>query len=244
MISDGEILSFIEDKIIVKDKNEKIVYSNIDNPLLFEQSLIVKGKFMLNENSCYTVSHTKRLAKDNNYYTITMYKPCKVNDYLTGVMTRGNFEDAMRGFLKKHSDFIIIIGDVDNFKMVNDTYGHRAGDQVLKSIGKILNSSLRNTDIVGRYGGEEFIICLLESDINNAYKIVERIRNKIQNTIIKVDDKMFKVTMTFGLSSYNAQKEYEEVIEEADKALYDGKANGRNQTLIYKSKQKSMKVNP
>ena len=208
MISDGEILSFIEDKIIVKDENEKIVYSNIDNPLSFEQSLIVKGKFRLNENTCYTVSYIKRLAKDNNYYTITMYKPCKVNDYLTGVMTRENFEDVM------------------------------------KSIGKILNNSVRNTDIVGRYGGEEFIICLLENDIDNAYKIVERIRNKIQNTIIKVDDNIFNVTMTFGLSSYNVQKEYEEVIEEADKALYTGKENGRNQTLIYKSKQKSMKVNP
>ena len=114
----------------------------------------------------------------------------------------------------------------------------------LKSIGKILNNSVRNTDIVGRYGGEEFIICLLENDIDNAYKIVERIRNKIQNTIIKVDDNMFNVTMTFGLSSYNIQKEYDEVIEEADRALYVGKENGRNQTLIYKSKQKSMKVNP
>lgn len=244
MISDGEILSFIEDKIIVKDENEKIVYSNIDNPLSFEQSLIVKGRFRLNENTCYTVSYIKRLAKDNNYYTITMYKPCKVNDYLTGVMTRENFEDVMSGYLKKNFNFIIIIGDVDNFKMVNDTYGHRAGDQVLKSIGKILNNSVRNTDIVGRYGGEEFIICLLENDIDNAYKIVERIRNKIQNTIIKVDDNMFNVTMTFGLSSYNIQKEYDEVIEEADKALYTGKENGRNQTLIYKSKQKSMKVNP
>lgn len=244
MISDSEILSFIEDTIIVKDKNENIVYSNTDNPLEFENNLISKGNFMIGLDCCYTLNSIKRCAKDNNDYIINMYKKCKVNDYLTGTMTRGNFEETVRCFLKKYSNFIIIIGDIDYFKMINDTYGHRAGDQVLKKVGEILNDSVRDADIVGRYGGEEFIICLLENDINNAYKIIERIRTKIQNTTIDTGCNKINITMTFGISSYNQNKTYADTVEEADNALYLGKTNGRNQTKIYKVKQKSMKVNP
>ena len=244
MISGNEILSFIEDKIIVKDENGKIVYSNIENPLLFEENLISKGQFIIDSDYHYVVNSMKIKSRDNNYYTITVYKICKVNDYLTGVMTRGNFEDTVKSVLEKYSKFIIIIGDIDNFKMINDSYGHRAGDEVLKRIGHILKESVGNDDIVGRYGGEEFIICLLESYITSAYKIVERIRNEIQNTIIDTGKSKFNVTMTFGISNYSINKKYSDVIDEADIALYKGKENGRNQTIIYKSKQKSMKVNP
>lgn len=244
MISDSEILSFIEDKIIVKDELGRIVYSNIVNPLEFEENLISKGKFIINSDSHYVINSIKVKCKDNNYYTITVYKICKVNDYLTGVMTRGNFENTVQSFLKKYSEFIIIIGDIDNFKIINDSYGHKAGDEALKKVGNILKESVRNADIVGRYGGEEFIICLLENDMTMAYKIVERIRNKIQNTIIDTGKSKFNVTMTFGISDYNMNKKYDDVIEEADSALYKGKENGRNQTLIYKGKQKSIKVNP
>lgn len=193
---------------------------------------------MINSTSCYMVTFIEKLAKDNNYYYINMYRPCKVNDYLTGTMTRGNFEDTMNNYLEKYSDFIIIIGDIDNFKLINDTYGHKVGDKVLKTIGSILNDSIRDTDIVGRYGGEEFIICLLENDLDNAYKIVERMRNKIENTIIDIGNDKINITMTFGISNYNINKTYEETVEEADKALYIGKTNGRNQTKIYKEKQK------
>lgn len=245
MISGDDILSFIEDKIIVKNANGDIVYSNIENPLLFEKNLIFKGHFIIDSDYHYVANTMEIKAKDNNYYTITVYKICKVNDYLTGVMTRGNFEDTIRSVVKDYSEFIIIIGDIDNFKMINDSYGHRAGDEALKKVGNILKESVRNADIVGRYGGEEFIICLLESDMTMAYKIVERIRNKIQNTIIDIGKNKFNVTMTFGISNYSMNKKYDDVIEEADSALYKGKENGRNQTIIYKSKQKrSIKVNP
>lgn len=193
---------------------------------------------MINSTSCYTVNSIEKLAKDNNYYCINIYKTCKVNDYLTGTMTRGNFEDTMNIYLDKYSNFIIVIGDIDNFKLINDTYGHKVGDKVLKFIGSILNDSIRDTDIVGRYGGEEFIICLLENDLDNAYKTVERIRNKIEDTMIDIGNDKISITMTFGISNYNINKTYEETVEEADKALYIGKTNGRNQTKIYKEKQK------
>lgn len=244
MISDSEILSFIEDKIIVKNANGDIVYSNIENPLIFEKNLICQGPFIISSNFYYVVNNIKMKATDNNDYEITVYKKCKVNDYLTGVMTRGIFEDTIRSVLRDYSEFIIIIGDIDNFKMINDSYGHRAGDEALKMVGNVLKENIRNEDIVGRYGGEEFIICLLENDITRAYKIVENIRKKVQNTIIDIGQNKFSVTMTFGISSCSINKKYEDAIEEADIALYTGKENGRNQTIIYKSKQKSMKVNP
>ncbi|GKV80686.1 diguanylate cyclase [Pectobacterium versatile] len=133
--------------------------------------------------------------------------------------------------LAMHSSTSLSIAmiDIDHFKSVNDTYGHAAGDNILKRIAEILYESTRNSDYVFRYGGEEFMIVLIETPKAAAYTIIERLRKKIQDHPIHLQNGG-SVTMTIsaGIAVYSGHPDYECLIKAADDALYQAKANGRN----------------
>ncbi|BEP28952.1 diguanylate cyclase [Helicovermis profundi] len=163
-------------------------------------------------------------------------KTLSTRDKLTEVLLRGRIEEIFSKELFKSkqisSNFSVVMSDIDKFKNINDTYGHLKGDEVLKRIGKILNSSLRKTDKVGRYGGEEFIMILPNTNTEEAYKICEKIRNNIYGYFL--DEGNVLVTMSFGISSYpNDGINEQELVEKADKALYFSKNNGRNLTTVW-----------
>jgi diguanylate cyclase (GGDEF)-like protein len=122
--------------------------------------------------------------------------------------------------------------DIDHFKKVNDTFGHDHGDIVLRKIAEILNISLRTSDIPCRYGGEEFIVILPETDSEKAFKLAERIRKKIENTIIIINGNKINTSVSIGLSELKKNEKFDELIKRADIALYNAKNNGRNQTKI------------
>ncbi len=135
-----------------------------------------------------------------------------------------------KGYLKSLS---IIMFDVDYFKKVNDTFGHKAGDTILKQVVKLAKKHMRRSDIIGRYGGEEFIICLPDAFMQEATVIAEAIRREIERTHVDVDGKEIKVTTSFGVASAaaNDQKNSKliaSLMDEADMALYTAKNNGRN----------------
>ena len=116
--------------------------------------------------------------------------------------------------------------DIDHFKLVNDTYGHQTGDQVLKDVTRTCLSALRTTDIMGRYGGEEFLIVLPETDKGSSMFTAERIRKVIEN---KFKDSDLKVTISIGCTLYkNEDTKMKELIYRADQALYQSKKTGRN----------------
>ncbi len=127
--------------------------------------------------------------------------------------------------------------DIDLFKHVNDTYGHQAGDMVLRFLGKFLKSQLRGDDIVARYGGEEFLIVLENTPKEKAYKVLERIRDNLSHQEVSIGDgKKIKITVSIGLSSFPEDgNNLEELIKVADKALYRAKQTGRNKVAIIKS---------
>lgn len=140
-------------------------------------------------------------------------------DELTGILNR-------RGVLSRIKDVkfgSILFLDVDRFKKINDTYGHEFGDFVLSEIGKILKETYRKSDIVGRWGGEEFIVVLPETPYEDALKLAEKLRKIIENH----DFKGVKVTISIGVSEYTG--DIEDSLKRADKALYDAKNSGRNQ---------------
>ena len=124
-----------------------------------------------------------------------------------------------------------IFADIDYFKKVNDTYGHLAGDDVLKQFAKILKSNVRSTDIVGRFGGEEFVIICPESNHESAYKIAEKLRLAVESFNFPG---IHKLTSSFGVSSLKMDEEehINDLIKRADDALYQAKENGRNQVKI------------
>jgi diguanylate cyclase (GGDEF)-like protein len=154
-------------------------------------------------------------------------------DMLTGLSNRREIIEKMEIEWERHlrvgKPFTIIMGDLDNFKSLNDTYGHDAGDYVLQTIGSILRNQVRGIDCPARWGGEEFLIILVDTDLESGQRVAERIRRKIENTNFSHKNKKLPVTITFGLSVYqNTDDSIDKSIKRADKALYEGKNQGKN----------------
>jgi len=123
--------------------------------------------------------------------------------------------------------------DVDHFKRVNDRYGHLTGDEVLEKIAASIRQNIRDTDIAGRYGGEEFIIILPLADLSYATIVAERLRNIIENAEMKDSaGNVFVVTVSQGVSSWEQGEDAHSLISGADEALYKAKGNGRNRVEI------------
>jgi diguanylate cyclase (GGDEF)-like protein len=158
-------------------------------------------------------------------------------DPLTGLLNRRaimkTLGDSIRQARRYRELFSVVMIDIDNFKHVNDDYGHLIGDDVLETIGLILQRGLRETDHAGRYGGEEFIIVLSRADLNIALTLASRIHQAIMKTNIKDSEGGdIKVTASLGLTIYIAGDNKRSIIERADKALRMAKLAGRNRIRI------------
>ncbi len=154
-------------------------------------------------------------------------------DQLTGLFNRRKAKEYLAEI--KNADFTngisIAMADIDFFKKVNDTYGHDAGDEVLKFVANLMKEKSRSTTFLSRWGGEEFLVVLPDCNGDNAYIVLERLRTLIENSVIKVGDQEIRITMTFGLTEFGYDMDEEAAIKEADEKLYMGKQNGRNQVV-------------
>lgn len=165
----------------------------------------------------------------SRYMNLSMTK-----DSLTGLFVHKKITEFLEVHLnicrryKRTLSYVII--DVDNFKVINDTYGHLAGDNVLVSLANLLKTGVRVTDFVGRYGGEEFVIVFPESDEHAAFNTIERLRKKFEELQHYSEGQSFNVTFSAGISSYPKCGDIDILMATADKALYQSKGNGRNQT--------------
>lgn len=121
--------------------------------------------------------------------------------------------------------------DIDFFKSVNDNYGHEAGDEVLKIVSSIMKETVRKTDFVGRWGGEEFVIILPLTDTQGAYDLSEKIRKNIENEKIIYNNETIRITITGGISCSCEGNNVADYIREADNALLKGKFSGRNMVI-------------
>ena len=119
--------------------------------------------------------------------------------------------------------------DIDFFKKVNDTYGHEAGDEILKYVSAKIKSHLSKDDYIIRWGGEEFIIILVDCTINNTLQTAEKLRSEIEQS----DNGVCPITISMGLCNYDKKDTYQQCVDKADKALYYAKNHGRNQIVNY-----------
>ena len=161
-------------------------------------------------------------------------------DPLTGLLNRRamweRLEQERIRFERNKKPFALIIGDIDDFKRFNDEFGHQCGDFILKSTASIIKSLIRKQDILARWGGEEFLLLLPETDEEGAYILAEKVRKKLSEINFKYNGVDHAVTMTFGISVYNSMnKKINDCLREADQALYAGKRSGKNCVVKYSS---------
>ena len=154
-------------------------------------------------------------------------------DFLTGLSNRRDFMEKAsleeKRFQRTDRPFALIMLDIDRFKDVNDAHGHEFGDKVLVTISRSLKYGLRANDVVARWGGEEFICLLPETDIDTAEQVAEKIRTIIASRYYDYNDTRVTVTATLGFCVYDGSCSIEDCIMKCDAALYAGKAGGRNQ---------------
>jgi two-component system cell cycle response regulator len=161
-------------------------------------------------------------------------------DALTGLMNRRFFMERMAQEMARaerdRQSLSLIMTDIDHFKAVNDTYGHQVGDLVLQRFSATVSAAIRPYDFFGRYGGEEFVICLPGTDRLQAEKVAERIRKEVEvmETVLPDDSQVVRITASFGLASCSGEsmENVTLLIKKADDALYQAKNRGRNCVLI------------
>jgi len=155
-------------------------------------------------------------------------------DPLTNLLNRRGFEIAYKALSKTNKrnqrPFSLLFIDIDFFKKINDTYGHDVGDLVLKHLAELLHISLRSSDIVARWGGEEFVVLLNDADAQKAKKIAQKLRFTVEQ---EVHDELPSFTISIGVAQAQADMGIDRVIKEADEALYKAKEGGRNRVVVY-----------
>lgn len=155
-------------------------------------------------------------------------------DPLTSIYNRRKFNEVLSYELRRDkrypSGLSLILCDLDNFKRINDVYGHHVGDEVLKSFANMISLSTRSSDTLARWGGEEFVLLLPETGFETAIQIAEKIRQQTENTLFP---KVGKITVSFGVTQYLDGDTAEVLFKRADEALYKAKSNGRNRVEIH-----------
>jgi diguanylate cyclase (GGDEF)-like protein len=126
--------------------------------------------------------------------------------------------------------FCIVLVDIDHFKKINDVFGHRAGDFILRDVADLLKENVRSTDVVARYGGEEMLILLRGATLETGLTFAEKARKAIENRVIKDGDKTHYLTISLGVASFKQRDTEDSIIKRADEGLYKAKNTGRNKT--------------
>ncbi|MDV7340926.1 GGDEF domain-containing protein [Terasakiella sp. A23] len=231
------LLTNIEDKEITEHhvyqrlkKKHKVIHSLADQLVILARD----NRLQPHEYDIF-----KRFCQKEAYYVdqlkqLGTFSIAHVDD-LTSLLTR----DVMEEMIEKEwsrsqrngSPFCVAMIDIDHFKKVNDTYGHPAGDQVLREIASIIDDNLRPYDEVFRYGGEEFLVLLPDTQLSKAVPVLTRVHEAINVLTIQTEEAQIKATSSIGIASSVSHNTYTDVIEASDKLLYGAKEAGRNKIL-------------
>jgi len=148
------------------------------------------------------------------------------HDLLTDLYNRDYFVKKIKEYSDKGEEFVVAFLDLDNFKKVNDTFGHKIGDSILISVADIIKKNIKGKDIAARFGGDEFMIALLDCDMVCGKKIFEEIRKEIENNF-----KDYNVTASIGIAYSKEGESFEELLKISDKRMYKSKYSGKNKVI-------------
>jgi diguanylate cyclase (GGDEF)-like protein len=180
---------------------------------------------------------------NNRIETLALFSELRTitrTDFLTGIFNRGHLMSLISREHQRSKRYnrplSIVMLDADKFKNINDTYGHATGDLVLIRLAQIVKEVIRSEDCFGRFGGEEFVCALPETDMNAAMHVAERIRTLMEQAVIATDDGDVRFTVSFGVSTQCAENNcanMDTLLKQADEALYRAKETGRNRIVHY-----------
>lgn len=213
----------LKDITLITEKDNNWFYLvNASSVLVYIIVLIIMGivlsKFALE------IKHNARTIKKLHNHSKILHTRANT-DFLTGVYNKRYFNRYLEDNIKNHIKGALIMFDIDHFKKINDTYGHLVGDEILKGLAKHIQGKLRENDMFARWGGEEFVILLDQSNIKQATQKAEHLRQSIEETLLYED---IKITISLGVSDIDENSTKETVIKKTDKLLYEAKENGRN----------------
>ncbi|SDA47278.1 PAS domain S-box-containing protein/diguanylate cyclase (GGDEF) domain-containing protein [Pseudomonas sp. NFACC15-1] len=159
-------------------------------------------------------------------------------DQLTGLYNRGHWESNLKAAFARYQRYghalSLVMLDIDHFKRVNDTYGHQAGDKVIEHVARLLHEHVRESDVAGRYGGEEFGVVLSDTDKAGAQIFAERLRKAIEALEVQFNDQTIRFTVSLGVADLSQpSNDHAELIARADQALYTSKKTGRNRVTVH-----------
>ncbi|HMV41276.1 MAG TPA: diguanylate cyclase [Leptospiraceae bacterium] len=218
--------------------NYLVQFANIFEAVVFSFALADRVRVLQKENEIAQLEMLDTMKKDIDSFRLLQAANKLANtDSLTGLHNRRYFYTLVETLWRKPDplipDMSMLVIDVDHFKKVNDTYGHDVGDQVLKQVAEILSKSIRNMDIVGRYGGEEFLVFLPKTNIQEAIELAEKIRVSIQEQkILLSENQILQITASIGVASrVEKEMEIDQLVKSADTMLYKAKESGRNRVV-------------
>ncbi len=163
-------------------------------------------------------------------------------DALTGLNNRGALDKTLKRevdiSIRHNIPLSLIVLDIDYFKNINDQYGHAVGDKVLQNLSRCIENEIRGCDILFRYGGEEFVIVLTNTDIHGAELLSERIRQAVIDENFIVNEKNIPIRISLGVAQIESDDDAEELFTKTDTALYEAKRSGRNQTMLFSNEMK------
>lgn len=205
----------------------------IDAALSIENEMTNVGK-QLNDGKSEVETLEQKIKKLEEELDRT--KENAIKDHLTGLLTRKAYEDSVKRieneFVRTDTQYAVVFFDLDHFKKINDTYGHKAGDIVLSTFAKILSKSTRELDVLGRYGGEEFVAIIHFNLKRELLKYLKRVKAIVNENKFVYKSNKIQVTFSAGVAIRNNHDTYDNAIQKADMLLYQAKEDGRNKILL------------
>ena len=180
--------------------------------------------------SCAVFIFGRESSERKHFAAEQLLEFLSIVDQLTGIYNRGHFERVLHQWVKnkRHDPFCLILFDIDNFKKVNDRFGHSAGDRVLIEIAQVVSANIRDEDIFARWGGEEFVVLFGNTTMEMVLPLAERLRKAVEDAIC---GQIRKVTISIGIAQYRREENAFEVINRADAKMYEAKRAGKNRVV-------------
>ncbi|GAB5381895.1 MAG: hypothetical protein Alis3KO_30790 [Aliiglaciecola sp.] len=219
MLVDMQVQSYIGAPTIVQGKLFGLI-------ALLDSNKIIDTEYYSSFIEFVAARVSVELERYTNQHQIELLKRQAQRDPLTGLFNRHAFYNTVEIVSEDLQVSSLMFIDADDFKVINDTFGHVYGDDVLRFIAETINQCIRASDVLGRFGGEEFVIYLPGIDLEGAKPIADRIHQKIR------DNSEFNITLSIGLTSCDSTQSLDNMIERADKGVYQAKRQGKNQTCI------------